>query len=102
MTTMASQITCLTVVYSIVYLDADQRKHQSSASLAFVKGIHQGPVNSPHKGTVTRKNVSIWWRHYVYTYRGLQEGPVNLLHPSSLRFVLKENNKQLLTHDVPV
>ena len=41
MTTMASQITSLTVVYSTVYLDADQRKHQSSASLAFVWGIHR-------------------------------------------------------------
>ena len=35
--------------------DADQRKHQSSASLAFVRGIHRGPVNSPHKWPVTRK-----------------------------------------------
>ena len=34
---------------------ADQRKHQSSASLAFVKGIHRSPVNCPHKGPVTRK-----------------------------------------------
>ena len=41
MTTMASQITSLTIVYSIVYSDADQRKHQSSASLAFVWGIHR-------------------------------------------------------------
>ena len=41
MTTMASQITSLTVVYSIVYSDANQRKHQSSASLAFVWGIHR-------------------------------------------------------------
>ena len=41
MTTMASQITSLTVVYSTVYSDADQRKHQSSASLAFVGGIHR-------------------------------------------------------------
>ena len=41
MTTMASQITSHTVVYSTVYLDADQRKHQSSASLAFVRGIHR-------------------------------------------------------------
>ena len=38
MTTIASQITSLTVVYSTVYSDADQRKHQSSASLAFVWG----------------------------------------------------------------
>ena len=41
MTTMASQITSLTVVYSTVYSDADQRKHQTPASLAFVWGIHR-------------------------------------------------------------
>ena len=41
MATMASQITSLTVVYSIVYLGVNQRKHQSSASLAFVRGIHR-------------------------------------------------------------
>ena len=52
---IASQITSLTTVYSIVYSDADQRKHQSSASLAFVRGIHRGPVNSLHKWPVTRK-----------------------------------------------
>ena len=57
MSTMASQITSLTVVYSTVYSGADQRKHQSSASLAFVRGIHRRPVNSPHKGPVTRKMV---------------------------------------------
>ena len=55
MTTMASQITSLTIVYSIVYSGADQRKHQSSASLAFFAGNSPGPVNSPHKGPVTRK-----------------------------------------------
>ena len=44
MTTMASQITSLTVVYSTVYSDADLRKHQSSASLAFVWGIHRCQV----------------------------------------------------------
>ena len=52
---IASQITSLTIVYSTVYSDADQRKHQSSASLAFVRGIHRGPVNSPHKWPVTWK-----------------------------------------------
>ena len=52
---IASQITSLTIVYSTVYSDADQWKHQSSASLAFVRGIHRGPVNSPHKWPVTRK-----------------------------------------------
>ena len=55
MVAVASQITSLTIVYSTVYSDADQRKHQSSASLAFVWGIHRGLVNSPHKLPVTRK-----------------------------------------------
>ena len=51
---------------SNVYSRADQRKHQRSASLAFVRGIHRWSVNSPHKWLVTRKeNVSIWWRHRV-------------------------------------
>ena len=52
---IASQITSLTIVYSTFYSGADQRKHESSASLAFVRGIHRGPVNSPHKWPVTRK-----------------------------------------------
>ena len=60
---VASQITSLTIVYWAVDSDADQRKHQSSASLAFVRGIHWGPVNSLHKWPVTQ-NVFIWWRHH--------------------------------------
>ena len=55
MGTMASQITSLTIVYSTVYSGADQRKHQSSTSQAFVRGIHRRPVNSPHKWPVTRQ-----------------------------------------------
>ena len=55
---MASQITSLTIVYLTVYSGANQRKRQSSASLAFVWGIHRWPVNSPHKGPVTRKMFS--------------------------------------------
>ena len=50
---ITSQITGLTIVYSIVYSEADQRTHQSSASLAFVRGIHRGPLKSPHKRPVT-------------------------------------------------
>ena len=53
MDAIASQITSLTIVYSSVY--SDQSKHQSSASLAFVWGIHRGPVNSPHNWPVTGK-----------------------------------------------
>ena len=55
MSAMSSQITGLTRVYSTVYSGADQRKHRRSASLAFVRGIHRWPVNSPHKRAVTRK-----------------------------------------------
>ena len=55
MSPTASQITSLTVVYSILYSGTDQRKPQSSASLAFVRGIQRWPVNSPHKCQVTRK-----------------------------------------------
>ena len=52
---IASQITSLTIAYSTVYSGADQRKYQSSASPAFVRGTHRWPVNSPHKRPVTRK-----------------------------------------------
>ena len=55
MGSIASLITSLTSVYSTVHSGTDQRKHQSSASLAFVWGIHRRPVNSPHKWPVTRK-----------------------------------------------
>ena len=55
MGTMASQITSFAIVYSTVYSGANQRKHQSPASLAFVRGIHRWPVNSLHKGPVTRQ-----------------------------------------------
>ena len=39
MSAIASQMASLTIVYSIVYSGTDQRKHQSSASLAFVRGF---------------------------------------------------------------
>ena len=58
MSTMASQITGVSIVYSTVCSGADQRKHQISASLAFVRVIHRWPVNSPHKWPVTRKMFS--------------------------------------------
>ena len=64
MSEMASQLTGVLVVCSTVCSGADQRKHHSSASLAFERGIQRWPVNSPHKGAVTRKSVSIWWRHH--------------------------------------
>ena len=63
----------LSVVYSIVYSGTRQRKPQSSALLAFVRVIHRSPVNSPHKGPVTRKMfpfddviMGIWIKPDVY------------------------------------
>ena len=69
MTTMASQITSLTVVYSTVYSDADQRKHQSSASLAFVWGIHRDRWIPRTKGQLRGKcfhfMTSSWWAYFL-------------------------------------
>ena len=55
MSYMASQITSISTVWSVVCSGAHRRKHQTSALLAFVRGNHRRPVNSPHKGPVTRK-----------------------------------------------
>ena len=55
MSVMASQITGASIVCSSVCSGADQRKHQSSTLLVFVRGIHRWPVNYPHKWPVTRK-----------------------------------------------
>ena len=57
MDAMASQITSLTIVYSTVYSGADRRKYKSSASMAFVRGIHRWPASNT-------ETVSIWWRHH--------------------------------------
>ena len=86
---IASQITSLTIVYSTVYSDADQRKHQSSASLAFVRGIHRGhqssaslafvwgthrgPVNSSHKWPVTRQCFHLMTSSWVNVVSGTDD-----------------------------
>ena len=75
---MESQITSFTIVYSTVYSGADQRKHQSSAPLAVVWGIHRWPANCPHKGPVMRNmfpfddvimyesfNMQWWYTDYI-------------------------------------
>ena len=67
---ITSQITSLTIVFSTVYLDIDQRKHQKLRVTGLVRGIHRRPVNSPHKWPVTREmfpfddvimGFSNWW-----------------------------------------
>ena len=90
MSAMASQITSLTTVSSSVYSGADQRKHQSSASLAFVRGIHGWPVPPPppppppphthtHTNTHKRKSnkkgfiIDIINRDHFKCYKGSSE-----------------------------
>ena len=55
MSARASQITVISIVCSTVCSGANQRKHQTSTSSAFVEGIHRCPVKSPHVGPVTLK-----------------------------------------------
>ena len=97
---MASQIISFTIVYWSVYSGADQRKHQSSASLAFVRGIHRWPVNSIHIGPVTRQ---------MFTFVGvimLKDLPKCLLvllapcdHPNSLLKPLYMNGRTMSNTD---
>ena len=66
MRAMPPQFTSLTIVYSTAYSGAYQRKHQSSASLAFVRRINGWPVNSPNKGSVTRKSFQLMTSSWEY------------------------------------
>ena len=63
---MTSQITSVSIVYSNICSGADQRKHQSSAPLAFVRRI-RSPLTGefPTQRASSAKNVSIWWRHHA-------------------------------------
>ena len=63
---MAYQITSLAIVYSTVHSGAGQRKHQSSASLAFFCG------EFPAQRASNAENVSIWWRHHDLPNRGFR------------------------------
>ena len=85
---MASQITCLTIVYPTVYSGADQRKHQSSASLAFVRGIHRGTGEFPAQMASDAENVSIWWRHHVHY---INRVPAQQTHYAIMTSLLRQN-----------
>ena len=95
---MASQITSLTIAYSAVYSGADQRKHQSSASLAFVRRIHRWPVNSPHKGPVMLKMlpfddvIMLTWRTII---RIITWWRTTSTHLNQLRLLLSKKGKML-------
>ena len=87
MGTMVSQITSLLIVYSTVYSGADQRKHQTSASLAFVRGINRWPVNFRHKGPVTWKMFPLddyhesdtWWSWPSYIFTPPQQTSITVM-----------------------
>ena len=80
MRAMASQITGVSVVCSTVCLGADQRKHQSSASLGFVRRIHWWLMDSPHKGPVTRKMFPF---HVIMSYDSIWFGYARKSYSSS-------------------
>ena len=73
MSAMASQITSVSIVCSINCSGADQRKHQSSASQAFVRGIH------PSERASNAENASIWWSHHAHPWTNSSE-TVNKMH----------------------
>ena len=71
MSAMASHITSLPSFYSAVYSGRDERKHQNSATLAFVRGIHPVTGEFPAQRDSNAENVSIWWRHHVMFFQSI-------------------------------
>ena len=66
MSAMASQITGVSIVCSTICSSADQRNHQSSASLAFVRGMHRSPVDPPSQMAINAEIIFSWWRHHYW------------------------------------
>ena len=95
MSAIGSQITGVSIIYSTISSGSDQRKHQSSASLAFVRGIHRRPVNSPHKGN-NAENDSIWWRHHVCVSKLPISGSDNELSPGRYQAITWDSAGVLL------
>ena len=89
MGTMASQITSLTIVYSTIYWGADQRKHQSSPSLVFVRRIHRWPMNFPNKWPVTRKMFPFDDVFMISMHFDFRIIPATLLVRTLLKWLLK-------------
>ena len=89
---IASLITRLTIVYSTVYSDADQRKHQSSARLAIEWGIHY-----PAQMASNAENVSILWRHHGGMKLSLEMSSMN-----SVRLVRRKQVSEPFGHTMPI
>ena len=69
MTTVASQITSLAVVYSIVYLGADEKKNIKAPRHWPLCGEFTGTGEFPAQMASYAENVSFWWRHHVLNQR---------------------------------
>ena len=100
MGTMPSRITSLTTVYSTVYSGADQTKDLSSASLAFVWGVHQWPVNSPHKWPLTRKMFPFDYVIMVFRARICELNFVHFCFDCLMERVLLEINETIAVFDI--
>ena len=87
MGTMASQITGLTIVCSTIHLGADQRKHHSSASLAFVQGIHRLRA---YQHLIYYAFAKVWLVSNTHSNANTQR---NLFVNSVLHFALKMSNE---------
>ena len=87
MSAMASQIIGVSIVCSTMWSGADQRKYQSFASLALMRGIHRWPMDSPHKGPVTRKCF-----HLTTSSCSLSLGH-SYMYPSTSKITLMDTGK---------
>ena len=85
---MASQITSLTIVYSTVYSDADEIKHQSSASLAFVRGIHWDRWIPRTNGQLRGKCLHLMTSSWITTVTHLQQFQGNCHHSELFTIIL--------------
>ena len=95
---MACQITSIMIVYWTVYSGPDLRKHQSSASLAFVRGIHRWPVNSPHKRPLIRKIFHLMTSSF-YTCYQLEVHDAAMIYECSCHIFFHERSKLQLWDD---
>ena len=101
MSTMSSQITSVSIVYLSICSGPDQRKHQSSVSLAFVRGIHRWPVNSPHKGPVMRKMFSFdesSWKFHTFWHHRLVNRHTARCCYNAVNFLIKIHKRHPIVH----
>ena len=89
------QITILTIVYLLVYSDADQRKHQSSVSLAFVRGIHRGPVITSYAEMFPFDDVIM---NYMMWYDCSLAAMVNVTFPNNAVFMIATFDFYVIMH----